>query len=120
MKSWQLGTTSRGFWKRSIQARVSVSLSLIVILDASTNIDHFTREDLKQIVETFQQDQLDGKFNDTASVGSDLDTSTGQIFDQVMQRPKKNSVLKRAQTKIAEDTELHQHIGATCLVTALN
>jgi len=93
---WQLGTTLRDSWKLSVQARVSVSLSLDFNADASTNIDHFTRDNLKQIVETFQQDQLDGKFNDTASVGSDLDTSTGQIFDQVMQRPKKNSVLKRA------------------------
>jgi hypothetical protein len=46
-----------------------------------------------------------------------LDTSTGKLFDQALDRPKRRkSLLKQKQTKVAEDTVLNQHGGVCCVV----
>ena len=48
-----------------------------------------------------------------------MDTSTGKLFDSVLARPRKDSSVKRKQTKVAEETELTQNIGVTCVVSGL-
>jgi len=94
--------------------------ALCAAKNGSPNIDNFSREQLKSITAKFKEDVQEGRMNDSASSDGGLDTSTGQLFDQAMSRPKKSSVLRRAQTKVAEDTILSQNWGATCIVTNID
>lgn len=51
---------------------------------------------------------------------SGLDTSTAKLFDEAMNRRRSQSMIRRAQTQVAEDTVLSRNFGSTCIVTALN
>lgn len=53
-------------------------------------------------------------------MASDLDISTGRLFDSVMARPRKDSVMRRQKAKIIEETVLSRNIGVTSLVASLN
>lgn len=108
--------------KRFLEAMISDKSKSIRVNPEVTqpNIDYFTREQLKQIVDKFKQDARDGKLQDSAMIASALDISTGKIFDQVMARPRKDSAFKLKKTLVAEDTVLTRTTGATCVVTGIN
>jgi len=75
---------------------------------------------LQEIVKKFKEESNNGDLDDTQSTGSGLDTSTARMFDEAMNRRRSASMIRRRQTKIAEDTVLSRTQGATCIISALN
>jgi len=49
-----------------------------------------------------------------------LDSSTAQMFDIALNRPRTSSSIRRKQTKLVEETVLSQTNGAQCVVTNMN
>lgn len=76
------------------------------------NIDFFSREELRAVIKKFKQDTLEGKLDDNSRSSSVmLDSSTAQMFDIALNRPRTQSTIRRKQTKLVEDTVLSRHNG---------
>jgi len=55
-----------------------------------------------------------------SSRNSILDTSNARLFDEVMNRKRSSSFLKRRNTKLAEETVLNRNNGSYCIVSQVN
>ena len=66
-------------------------------IDATPNIDFFTREELKEIVQKFKEDINNGQLDDS-SKSSELDSSTANMFDVAMSRKRTMSMIRRKST----------------------
>jgi len=106
--------SSKDWWRKKVR------IPKIYYLDATPNIDFFTREELQEIVKKFKEESNAGDLDDSVSSDSGLDNSTGRMFDVAMNRRRSMSMIRRSMTKIAEDTVLSRTKGATCVISALN
>lgn len=90
--------------------------------ESQPNIDFFSREELRAVIKKFKQDTLEGKLDDVSeflslnlknsrSSSVMLDSSTAQMFDIALNRPRTQSTIRRKQTKLVEDTVLSRHNG---------
>jgi hypothetical protein len=94
-------------------------IRFLISLGSTPNIDFFTRDELKNLIRDFKSQVNDGKLDDLSRL-SGLDTSTARMFDEAMNRRRSQSIMKRSQTMVAEDTILTRNFGSACIVTALN
>lgn len=99
--------------------------------ESQPNIDFFSRVELRAVIKKFKQDTLEGKLDDVSeflslnlknsrSSSVMLDSSTAQMFDIALNRPRTQSNIRRKQTKLVEDTVLSRNNGTQCVVTGIN
>lgn len=91
------------------------------MIDSAPNVDFFTKEELKDVIKKFKDDINANLISDTiSSRNSILDQSTAKLFDEVMNRKRSSSFVKRRNTKLAEETVLNRNNGSHCIVSQVN
>lgn len=86
--------------------------------NTTPNVDYFTREEIRAMVKEFKDRMNADNLSDVASSrNSLLDTSTAKLFDEVMNRRRSSSVMKRRQTFTAQETVLNENVGSSVIVS---
>jgi hypothetical protein len=80
-------------------------------------VDYFTRDELKKAVRDFKDYMNTAEDDGITSRNSLLDTSTAKLFDEMMNRRRSSTAMKRRQTLIAQETVLNENSGTSCLVS---
>jgi recombination DNA repair RAD52 pathway protein len=80
-------------------------------------VDYFTRDELKKAVRDFKDHMNTAEDDGITSRNSLLDTSTAKLFDEMMNRRRSSTAMKRRQTLIAQETVLNENSGTSCLVS---
>jgi hypothetical protein len=71
------------------------------VKNTTPNVDYFTRDELKKVVREFKDHINTAEDDGITSRNSLLDTSTAKLFDEMMNRRRSSTSMKRRQTLIA-------------------
>jgi hypothetical protein len=89
-------------------------------IDTTPNVDYFTREEIRAVVKEFKDEETDAQSDvsnptpiltssvqNSSSRNSLIDGSTAKLFDEMMNRRRSSTAMKRRKTNTANETILN-------------